>query len=81
MENCKDVFALLSQYLDRELPEDICEKMAQHINDCAPCVEFVSSLKQSIALCRNFQESEEPAPLPEETKNRLLEAYRKAAGV
>ena len=77
MDNCKEVFALLSQYLDRELPDSVCEQMSSHIEKCPPCVEFVASLKRTVDLCREYRETETPAPLPEDVKDRLLDAYRK----
>ena len=38
--DCKQIFALLSQYLDLELPPDACEKIEAHIAGCSPCVDF-----------------------------------------
>jgi anti-sigma factor (TIGR02949 family) len=77
MENCKEVFALLSQYLDRELPEDVCEQMSAHIEGCPPCVEFVASLKRTVKMCHEYRAVEGPAPLNTEAMERLLDAYRK----
>lgn len=79
-EECRDVFARLSEYLDGELPEDLCRRIEQHIGGCAPCVEFVKSLEKSIELCRGYRPSEQPAPLAEDVRQQLLEAYRKALG-
>jgi RNA polymerase sigma-70 factor (ECF subfamily) len=75
---CQEIFALLSQYLDRELPDDICRDMDAHIAGCPPCVEFVESLKKSIALCHACQELDDPGPLPEQARLDLWAAYRKA---
>lgn len=77
MSNCKEVFALLSQYLDRELPEGMCDEMERHIAGCSPCVEFVESLRRTIRLCHEFEAADRPGPLPESTQQQLLEAYRK----
>ncbi len=76
--DCKEVFALLSQYLDRELPDDICQEIDSHIADCPPCIQFVESLKKSIELCRECAPAEEPSPLPEPARARLQAAYEKA---
>ena len=77
MNDCKDVFAALSEYLDGDLPPDVCERMAAHIEKCAPCVEFVDSLKRAIELCRGYRGAEAPAPIPGEARERLREAYRR----
>lgn len=75
---CKDVFALLSQYLDQELPDDVCSDIESHIAGCAPCVEFVESLKKSIQLTHDCEVSAAaPAPLPEPARQELLAAYKK----
>jgi anti-sigma factor (TIGR02949 family) len=76
--DCKQIFAALSDYLDKELPEADCEEMRRHIEDCAPCVQFVKSLERSIDLCRHTQPDAPVAPLSEQMRKRLLEAYRAA---
>ena len=49
VSECKEVFARLSEYLDQELPGDLCERIDRHISGCPPCVEFVDSLKKSVS--------------------------------
>jgi len=77
MDDCKEIFARLSEYLDAELPPDACADIEAHIAGCAPCVEFVDSLKRSIALCRQFEPGELPAPLADKTRETLRAAYQK----
>lgn len=74
---CDEVFALLSQYLDLELPPEACSAIEAHINDCPPCIEFGESLKKTIALCRQYSPSEVPSTLSEESRARLEAAYLK----
>lgn len=73
--SCQQIFAMLSEYLDAELPPDLCEKLSGHIEGCAPCVEFVKSLKQSVALCREFKPDALPSPLADEVRAKLRQAY------
>lgn len=79
---CREIFARLSEYLDGELPPDVCEQMAAHIGDCPPCVEFVESLKKTVGLCKGMKVGVEAAPraLPEDLKARLLAALREGCG-
>lgn len=77
VSECKDIFALLSQYLDEELPSDICDKIDSHISACPPCVEFVESLKKSIDLTHDLQPSDVAGPLPDEVRAQLQAAYQK----
>lgn len=76
---CKEIFSMLSDYLDQELPESLCEEVGSHIQGCAPCVQFVESLKKSIELCRTAPRNEvagtEPRPLSEEDREQLRDAY------
>lgn len=75
--DCRELFSLLSEYLDEELPPEACEQIRDHIQGCAPCVEFVNSLKRSIELVHGFQAGEHPAPLPPPARDELKAAYRK----
>jgi len=50
-ESCRQMAEMLSAYLDLELPPDACAEVEQHIAGCAPCVDFVESLRRTIALC------------------------------
>ena len=77
VSECKDIFALLSEYLDEELPDDICGQIDSHISACPPCVDFVESLKKSIELTRALHPSDAPGPLPEEARAQLQAAYQK----
>ena len=75
-EDCESIFAALSEYLDGELPRADCEQLERHIRDCAPCVEFVNSLRKSIRLGGQYQAEEPAPPIPAEVKQSLEEAYR-----
>jgi RNA polymerase sigma-70 factor (ECF subfamily) len=76
-ENCKQTFALLSEYLDAELPARTCEEIEAHLAGCPPCIEFLESLRRSIRLCHGFQTPEAPPPISEGEKQELQTAYQK----
>ncbi len=76
-ENCKEVFAMLSQYLDLELPSDDCQAIEEHLAGCAPCMEFLESLKKTVKLCHECQPSTVPAPLTPEARRELEGAWKK----
>jgi anti-sigma factor RsiW len=76
-DNCKGVFALLSDYLNLELPPDACREIDTHLSGCAPCVEFVESLRRTIELCRNYQPEEMPKPVSRAARAQLVAAYEK----
>jgi len=67
---CRDLFARLSEYIDGELPEDVCSRFDRHIADCAPCVRFVESLRRAVRLV----EAEGATGLPDDLRRDILEA-------
>lgn len=76
-QDCKEVFARLSEYLDEDLPSEVCDRIERHIDGCPPCVEFVESLRRSIDLCRRHKAGMEPGPMPAAAREDLVAAYRK----
>ena len=79
-EKCREVFALLSDYLNLELPPDTCKAIEDHLNGCAPCIELTETLGRTVDLCRQFELSEFPKPLQEQARKELLDAYKKMLG-
>jgi RNA polymerase sigma-70 factor (ECF subfamily) len=76
-EKCKEVFALLSEYLNLELPPDACQEVELHLNGCPPCIEFADSLRKTVELCRQYRPTEMPTPLSDSARLKLMQAYRK----
>jgi len=76
-QDCQAIFARLSEYLDRELPPATCEELESHIQDCAPCVEFVDSLKKSVGLHRAYRPTDDMQALTPAIKQSLREAYQR----
>jgi len=76
-EQCQEIFALLSDYLNVELPPDACREIETHLAGCPPCVEFAESLRKTIELCRRYRPAELPSPLGESAREELLAAYQK----
>jgi len=73
--DCSRIFALLSEYLDRELPPASCGDLEEHLRDCPECIQFVDSLKRSVELCRRYGASRSPEPVPPEKLAELRAAY------
>lgn len=76
-EKCKEVFSLLSEYLNLELPPGACQEIESHLAGCPPCVEFAESLRKTVELCRSYRPSELPEPLGVKARETLLAAYQK----
>jgi anti-sigma factor (TIGR02949 family) len=72
-EGCREMFSRLSEYLDGELPEDLCERIEGHMEGCAPCKDFLASLEQTIKLIG----SSDALRLPDDLRQALCAAWKK----
>ncbi len=75
---CLEVFARLSELLDGELPDADCRHIEEHFADCPPCIEFLNSLKRSVAATRDFRAASECAPLSPDAAEKLKAAWQAA---
>src|ERR1035438_1710934 len=76
-EKCKEVFSLLSEYLNLELPPDACQEIEAHLAGCPPCIEFAESLRKTGEICRSYRPTELPEPIGKQAREQLLDAYQK----
>ena len=49
---CKAMFAELSNYLDEQLDNSLCDELEEHLDGCGPCKAFLASLQVTIERCR-----------------------------
>jgi predicted anti-sigma-YlaC factor YlaD len=75
--DCSPIFAMLSEYLDRELPPASCADLEEHLRRCPECIQFVDSLKRSIDLCREYGAARPPEALAPESLAKIRAAYDK----
>lgn len=66
---CKQLFALLSEFIDGQLPDGICREIEAHLGDCEPCHAFLRTLQKTVEICQQLPSE----PLPEETRRELKE--------
>jgi len=75
---CKAMFAELSNYLDEQLDDSLCEEMEKHLDGCGPCQSFLASLEATISDLRRL-----PNQLPDRAtaarlRKQLLSRYERA---
>jgi RNA polymerase sigma-70 factor, ECF subfamily len=78
---CKAMFAELSDYLDEQLDESLCEEIERHMSDCGPCQAFLATLEATIEQLRKPAAD---SALPENTsklRNQLMQDYRRVTKV
>jgi anti-sigma factor RsiW len=71
------MFARLSEYLDEELTPEARREMEEHLCGCSPCVEFLASLRRTMALCRQYDLADSVAPVSREMRQQLLAAFER----
>ena len=78
MPDCDEIVALLSEYLDRDLPPGMCAAIDAHLAVCENCENTAASLRRTVDLCRQFRAEDQPGPLLPGKKEELRSAFEKA---
>jgi RNA polymerase sigma-70 factor (ECF subfamily) len=76
---CKQIFAMLSEFLDGELPAKNCRQLKRHLTGCQPCVAYLETLRSTVEACRRYQAPRPPAP-SQQVKAALLAAAQRVRG-
>jgi anti-sigma factor RsiW len=71
--NCQGLIAELTEYLDGDLGAGIRVELEQHLAKCENCRIVVNTTRKTIEIFCNS----EPAPLPEDVRERLHDALVK----
>lgn len=66
-KQCRALFEKLSEYIDREVDQLTYETIEKHLAQCKPCQTCLTTLKRTVALCREM----EPIAVPEMLSQRL----------
>jgi RNA polymerase sigma-70 factor (ECF subfamily) len=75
---CKQMFAEISNYLDDELDDSLCEELEKHMQGCEPCKAFLSSLERTIQQCRTAPNEPLDARVAAKLRRELLSEYHDA---
>lgn len=76
---CKAMFAELSNYLDEQLDDSLCEELERHLNGCGPCKVFLASLEATIEQCRKSIGEHLPEQKTVNLGKQLAQKYKRAA--
>lgn len=75
---CKAMFAELSNYLDEQLDDSLCEELEKHLNGCAPCKVFLASLEATILECRKSPTQNPSEKAAVKLRKKLMKNYSRA---
>lgn len=67
--------ALLSEYLDAELPAETCGEIQAHLAQCPSCSELLKTLKATVQLCHELPRLQPDRALSESARAQLRTAY------
>jgi RNA polymerase sigma-70 factor (ECF subfamily) len=76
---CKAMFAELSDYLDEQLDDSLCEELEQHLDGCEPCKLFLTTLQATIDECRKSPPDRLTEREAGKRRKELVRSYQRAA--
>jgi RNA polymerase sigma-70 factor (ECF subfamily) len=79
--HCKAMFAELSNYLDEQLDDSLCEELERHLDGCSPCKAFVASLEATILECRTSAAEHPSRPMATSVRKELLKNYAQVKAI
>ncbi|MBK8780721.1 MAG: zf-HC2 domain-containing protein [Anaerolineales bacterium] len=75
-ENCQALLGTLSEYIDGELPAELCREIEKHLEGCDNCRVVLNTTKRTIDLVRVPVDEDVPADIRERLFKRLnLDEY------
>ena len=70
-QNCKALLGDLSEYIDGELPADLCAEIEKHLAGCENCRVVLNTTRRTIDLVHAPQGEAVPADVRERLFKRL----------
>ena len=74
---CKAMFAELSNYLDEQLDDSLCEELEKHLDGCEPCKVFLASLEATIEECRKSPSECPAGQKAVRLRQELVQSYKR----
>jgi anti-sigma factor (TIGR02949 family) len=68
--SCKTLWASLSDYIDGELSEELCQRIEQHMAGCEHCRVVVDTTHKTILL---YHDTVHETEVPDDVRLRLVE--------
>jgi len=70
-KNCKALLGLLSEYIDGELPAELCKEIEKHLEGCDNCRIVLNTTRRTIDLVRVPADENIPTDVRERLFKRL----------
>jgi anti-sigma factor RsiW len=72
------MFAELSNYLDEQLDDSLCDELERHLDGCGPCKVFLASLEATIEQCRRSPAESPSGKAALRLRKKLMKNYTRA---
>ncbi len=70
LSTCKSLLGFLSDYVDGELSDELCQEIQSHTAECQNCRIVVDTLRKTILLYH--QSADEPIEISESIRQKLF---------
>ena len=71
--DCKKMLSELSDYIDGELADELCQQLEEHLADCENCRIMLDSLTKTVRIYCEGKEQ----PLPDAVRSSLRETLER----
>lgn len=68
-QNCQALLGSLSEYIDGELPQNLCAEIEKHLEGCDNCRIVLNTTRRTIDLVQGPASEE---GVPDDVRNRLF---------
>lgn len=68
-KNCRNLLSSLSEYVDGELADALCQEIEAHMADCENCQIVVNTLQKTVYL---YNQTAEETEIPGDVRKRLF---------
>jgi len=78
--DCDSVLEQLSDYIDSDAREELCQAIAEHMSRCRDCRVMVDTVKKTIVLYQNGSSTEVPIRATAQLSAALAREYEAGSG-
>jgi predicted anti-sigma-YlaC factor YlaD len=78
--DCNEVYERLSEYLDRDVREELVRAIDEHRSRCPDCRVLIDTTRMTIVLYQADSHIATPVALPQRLRQALSLAYRETQG-
>jgi anti-sigma factor RsiW len=73
---CREMVEIVTEWMEGALDDDQRANVEAHLAICPDCTAYLDQLRTTTALAANLDTADAFEPVPEDTKARLLAAFR-----